>query len=521
MIRINRKIHVSALQFCIFYPTFIYTISNALSLPKFMKWFYFKGSTEFSALISFFIIGLCLFIFVFTLLAHRKTIKPVAIIFAVFSAFSAYFINKYGIVIDRTMLMNVLNTNSTEVSDFMSLHMIPYLLVLMVFPIGLILMTPIRFLDSGHYLVSSAKLCASTLVLAVGLVYLQFNGISRAVNSSNKYVIQTLIPINYLQSFGSIVQNSAEDYLRLHGKKIEFSGRVTSTENLVVVLAIGESSRQQNFSLYGYRRRNTNPLLSTEKNLHILNGIAKKGSTLYALPEILVKDDVPLPLVTKSVGIETACYVNYTLYENCNAVGEIPVSNCKYKTCYDEDVVPLLSNNLKSYRSGYRFVVLHLGGGSHGPTYDLRHPPEFKKFTPTCDDPDVVSKCTQEELYNSYDNTIAYVDSVVSQIIGELDHSKVPYVFMYLSDHGESLLEDGRIFHGMPLGIKLPPEQAHVPLLVKSSIPISVAKREEYLQTDVFDTVAALFSIESKITDKKLSFITKGPNSLGESAKIN
>jgi glucan phosphoethanolaminetransferase (alkaline phosphatase superfamily) len=107
------------------------------------------------------------------------------------------------------------------------------------------------------------------------------------------------------------------------------------------------------------------------------------------------------------------------------------------------------------------------------------------------------------------------VDSVVSQIIGALDHSKVPYVFIYLSDHGESLLEDGRIFHGMPpLGIKLPPEQAHIPLLVKSSIPISVAQREECLQTEVFDTVASLFSIESKITDKKLSFITKGRTNL-------
>lgn len=510
MIRINRKIEVSALQFCIFYPAFIYTISNVLNLPKFLKWFYFKGNTDFSALISFFIIGLCLFIFLFTLLAHRKTIKPVAIVFALLSAPSAYFIYKYGIAIDRSMLMNVINTNSTEVSDLLSVRMIPYMLVLMALPIGLTLITRIRFSDSGHYLVSSVKLIAGSLSLAVGLVYLQFNGISRAVNSSNKYVIQTLIPINYLQSFGSLAQHSIEDYLRLHGKKVEFSGRVTSTDNLVVVLAVGESSRQQSFSLYGYRRQNTNPLLSKEKNLHVLNGIAKQGSTLYALPEIFVKDDVPLPLATKSLGIETACYVNYTLYDICDAVGEIPVSNCKYKTCYDEDVIPLLSNNLKSYRSGYRFVVLHLGGGSHGPTYDLRVPPDFQKFTPTCKDPDVVSRCTQDELYNSYDNTIAYVDSVVSQIIGELDRSKVPYVFMYMSDHGESLLEDGRIFHGMPLGIKLPPEQARVPLLVKSSIPISVAKREEYLQTEVFDTVASLFSIESKITDEKLSFITKG-----------
>src|SRR5262245_37038575 len=98
MISINRKIPVSAVQFCVFFPALIYTTTNALSLPKFIKWFYFKGATDFSALVSFLIIGLCLFIFLFTLLAHPKTIKAVAIVFAVFSAFSAYFIDKYGIV---------------------------------------------------------------------------------------------------------------------------------------------------------------------------------------------------------------------------------------------------------------------------------------------------------------------------------------------------------------------------------------------------------------------------------------
>lgn len=511
MIRTIRKIHVSAFQFCLFFPALLYIGCNVLNLSKFTKWFYFKGSTQVSALVAFFIIGLCLFIFLFTLLAHRKTIKPLAIVFVVCSAFSSYFINKYGVAIDRGMLMNVVNTNPTEVSDLISVHMIPYMLILLVLPIGLILMTRIHFSESGRYLVGSAKLCASVMLLAVALFYLQFNGISRAVNSSNKYVIQILIPINYVQGFGSIAQHSIEDYLRNHGRKIEFSGRVTSVENLVVVLAVGESSRQENFSLYGYHRQ-TNPLLSKEKNLHVLNAVAKKGSTLYALPEIMVKDNVPLPLVTKSVGIETACYVNYTLYDTCDAVGEIAVSNCKYKTCYDEDVIPMLSENLKTYRSGYRFVVLHLGGGSHGPTYDLRHPPAFETFGPTCKDPDVVSRCTKEELYNSYDNTIVYADSVISRIIGELDRSKVPYVMIYLSDHGESLLEEGRIFHGTPLGVNLPPEQARVPLLVKSSIPISIVKREEYLQPEVFDTVAALFSIESKLTDKKFSFITKGPS---------
>jgi glucan phosphoethanolaminetransferase (alkaline phosphatase superfamily) len=85
---------------------------------------------------------------------------------------------------------------------------------------------------------------------------------------------------------------------------------------------------------------------------------------------------------------------------------------------------------------------MHIGGGSHGPSYHERYPTEFQKFQPICKDADVVNKCTKEELYNTFDNTILYVDYVVSNIIKTLDKSKVQYVFFYLSDHGESLLEE-------------------------------------------------------------------------------
>ncbi len=276
----------------------------------------------------------------------------------------------------------------------------------------------------------------------------------------------------------------------------------------MVVLAIGESSRRKNFSVYGYDRRNTNPALQATEGLSLLNGFATRGSTLYALREILEKKDIKLPALVASAGISTSCYVNYTLYDNCSSVGETKVSNCGHGgKCYDEDVIPLLAENLKSYVSGYRFVVLHLGGGSHGPSYGSRHPPEFLRFKPTCDDADVANRCTHEQLFNSYDNTILYVDHVLGTIVQTLDGSGAPYVFLYLSDHGESLLEDGYLFHGMPPGMDLPAEQAQVPLIVKASVPISIIERAVYQQPDVYDTVMDLFSIESPMFDRAGSFV--------------
>ncbi len=505
------KFKISHSSFCLLYTTLLYAACNILNFDKITKWFYLSNQIDYVTLVAFSAIGLLTFIALFTLLAHRWTIKPLAIIFVILGGVAAYFLAKYNVVIDRSMIMNAVNTDRTEVRGLLSIRMIPYFLLLILLPISGIIFVRITFAPPKKYLITSAKIILLSLLIAVSLLYARFDGIQRAVNLSRKYIIHSLIPLNYIQSFGSIIQHSVGPYFAKNALKIEISGSVASQGNLVVVLAVGETSRQQNFSLYGYKRQNTNPVLSKEKNLHLLNGVARIGSTLYALPEILVKHGVPLPAITAKLGINTSCYVNYTLYGICDAVGEVKVSNCGHGgICYDEDVMPLLSENLKSYTSGYRLVVLHLGGGSHGPSYHERYPPEFQRLKPMCLDADVVNQCTFEQLYNSYDNTILYVDSVLGKIVNKLDKSRVPYVFIYLSDHGESLMEDGRIFHGMPPGITLPPEQAHIPLIVKSSVPISIVKRQEYGQQDVYDTILELFSIETDIRNKDGSFIRKG-----------
>jgi len=388
--------------------------------------------------------------------------------------------------------------------------MIPYVFFLIVIPVIVVLNIDITFSKVRRYLFSSILIFVLSISFGVGVVYLKYSSIHRAANVSDKYIIHTLVPINYINSIGSALHKAMLAYYGKNKKEIVITGTVASVEDLVVVLVVGEASRRKNFSLYGYERRDTNPVLSTVSGLHLLNGKARIGSTLYALPEILEKNEVKLPAITSKLGIDTSCYVNFTLYDNCSSVGEVPVSNCGHGgACYDEDVIPLLSENLKSYQSGYRFVVLHLGGGSHGPTYKDRYPPEFQQFNPQCQDADVLNKCTIDELYNSYDNTITYVDYVLGKIIAELDHSKVPYVFIYISDHGESLGEKGLIFHGMPPGIPLPPEQAQVPLIVKSSVPVSIENRSEYEQQNIFDSVLDLFSIETELVGKEGSFIKK------------
>jgi lipid A ethanolaminephosphotransferase len=504
------RIQTSHTKFSIGFTVLLYAICNSLNIDRLAKWFHQRGGLDYSALSSYLLAGLCLFMAFFVLLAHRRTIKPLAILLTILSAAVTYFIAKYDVAIDRSMVMNTIHTDSTEVWQLLSPQMIPYVVFLMILPVLIILSTDISFQASGRYLFASLKLASIAVCVATASLYLNYNAIHRAGNVSNKYIVYSLVPVNFISGTISAVSKTVKPYLESDRKGLEVSARVSAKDDLVVVLAIGEASRRKNFSVYGYGRRDTTPLLQKTNGLHLLNGIATRGSTLYALPQILEKQRIKLPLIVSKAGIPTSCFVNYTLYDNCASVGETKVGNCSHGgKCYDEDVIPLLADNLKAYGSGYGFVVLHLGGGSHGPTYSDRHPPEFQRFQPMCNDADVANQCTIEQLYNSYDNTILYVDYVLNGIIQTLDRSGVPYVFIYLSDHGESLMENGVMFHGMPPGMTLPREQAEIPLIVKSSVPISIVERAEYRQPDVFDTVLDLFSIQSTTFDKAGSFIKK------------
>ncbi len=498
---------LSNFSFSILFTSLLFIINNIIILDKTTQWFKAGDALNYSGLIAFYLFGYGFFLAFFALLAHRFLIKTTAFIIILLSAGSVYFIAKYNIAIDPSMVLNLLHTDPNEANSFLTFQMLPYAFFLIIIPLVFLFKVKITFNKPLQHIYKSALLFILALALSIGSLYYKFDQIHRSVNLSNKYILYTLIPVNLIHSFYMIAEESLSPYFSNKSTAV-INGKVSVKKDIIVVLVVGETSRQKSFSLYGYDRKQTNPLLSQYDDLYTLNGHARLGSTLFALPEILAKDDIKLATVTSTLGVNTSCLVNYTLYDNCEAVGETEVSNCGHDgECFDEDVIPMLKENLTTYQSGQRLVILHLGGGSHGPGYTNRYPKEFQRFNPQCMDADVINLCTKDELYNSFDNTILYVDYVLNEIIKTLDNSTLPYVFIYLSDHGESLLEDGRIFHGMPPGIALPKEQAEIPLLVKSSVPIRIIQREQYKQPDVYDTVLDLLAIETDTLNQQGVFI--------------
>jgi lipid A ethanolaminephosphotransferase len=135
---------------------------------------------------------------------------------------------------------------------------------------------------------------------------------------------------------------------------------------------------------------------------------------------------------------------------------------CDEEGCLDEVLLDGLDARLQA-TPGDAVIVLHQLG-NHGPAYFRRYPPRLRRFTPACETDDL-SRCTQQEIVNAYDNAVLYTDEFLARTIGWLARQQDRDAAMiYVSDHGESLGEHGLFLHGVPYAIA-PQAQLHVPMV--------------------------------------------------------
>lgn len=153
----------------------------------------------------------------------------------------------------------------------------------------------------------------------------------------------------------------------------------------------------------------------------------------------------------------------------CNRIGKIDAKKGnKQPFCFDDyrhDDILLdgFEDRLKNITKE-TLIVLHTMG-SHGPTYFKRYPDKFKKFTPACDTANL-QDCTQEQIINTYNNTIVYTDYIIASLIETLKkHNELQSGMLYVSDHGESLGENNIYLHGLPYAIA-PDFQKKVPMIL-------------------------------------------------------
>ncbi|MBR2051916.1 MAG: phosphoethanolamine transferase [Bacteroidales bacterium] len=239
------------------------------------------------------------------------------------------------------------------------------------------------------------------------------------------------------------------------------SESVANSDSLVVVFVIGESLRNDHLQINGYERETT-PYLMEEDNLVSLADIyGAECFTHTSVPQIMTRADSANPqraydeqsfvTIFKDAGFRTTWIANqesvatYAYFMNeCDTLIYVNGDKSVYTfdKWLDEDILPHLENELQD-DNPTQLHILH-SIGSHW-WYNSHYTDEFERYTPVIKSR-VVSSNTQEEMINSYDNTILYTDYFIKETIDLIRDKKS--VLIFLSDHGESLGEDGYYLHG-------------------------------------------------------------------------
>lgn len=426
------------------------------------------------------------FTLLLTLVSFRPLLKPALTLVALVSAAAAYFMNTYGVVIDTVMVQNVIETNPGEAAALFSARMLGYLLVLGVLPAAIIWLMPVRYSSFFRGLLNKVLVifgCLVVIAVCVGAFYSTYAPVFRQEEKLTHFIN----PTNYIYAVSKftkqrlgikehlVVQPIGEDAVM--PQKVRADGKKS-----LMIFVVGETARADHFSLNGYAR-DTNPEL---KKLDILNftnvsscGTStavsvpcmfskfpredysdKKGKTNQGLLDILQRVGVSVLWLDNNSDCKGTCL----RVPNRDIPKDQPGPFCDGKNCLDE----ALLQNLQAYIDGLKdnaIIVLH-ADGSHGPEYYDRYPKALERFTPVCRT-NQLGSCSSEELVNVYDNTILYTDHFLSKVVELLKQNEERFdtSMLYVSDHGESLGENGVYLHAAPYAIA-PAAQTHVPMVM-------------------------------------------------------
>jgi lipid A ethanolaminephosphotransferase len=467
----------------------------------------YKSLTGLTIIISLIILMLVVNAFVFYLIffLSRYVGKTLLVLFFFINAIAVYFINTYSVIIDESMIGNVLNTNYEESSSFFSIKLIVYIILLAVIPSIYIIRVTIIRATWKQFLITTllSFLFILTLVFANASNWLWIDKNSKTLGGlAMPWSYSVNISLFYIHKYK---KNEKEILLP--------NATIKDNKKSVVVLVIGESARSQNFSLYGYDK-NTNPLLSKTPNLFHFDAtscatyttagikcILEHSNTdeLYEiLPNYLFRNNVEVIWRTSNWGEPPIHIKNY---QNKDAL----MPNCKGEGCnYDEILLSGLKDQIVASKKNKILIVLHTST-SHGPTYSKKYPPQFEIFKPVCNSVEL-GNCSQTELINAYDNTIIYTDYILYTLIDNLKQLKeYNSAMIFVSDHGESLGEKNLYMHGLPLSIA-PKEQYDIPFIVWVSDSSKQLKPNKVLsQNHVFHSVLNFLNIQSPIYDEGMN----------------
>jgi lipid A ethanolaminephosphotransferase len=438
--------------------------------------------------------------------AGRAARERVASILLLAAAFGAYFMGSYGVVLDTTMIVNVLQTDPREVRDLMSMRLLGSVFVMAILPMIVLWWVPVQRKPLLRQLGRNVAGIVTSLVVLALLTFLLFADLS-ATMRNHKSIRYLINPVNSLYALVDIGigQNAKPSGPPLPiGLDAKIITRAVGAKPPLLLLVVGETGRADHFGLNGYPRP-TNPELSKLDVVSFAQVTSCGTNTAASLPcmfsslgkakfesrdkqyenlrDLVQRAGMAVLWVDNQAGCKGLCErVPHAQAGDaiagsaeqagalCHAGNPSPKSDEEGDgECFDQALLSGLDARLAALPAAARdrgvLIVLHQMG-SHGPAYYKRSPPDRKPFLPECTT-NSLQQCDHAALINGYDNSIAYTDHMLAQSVQWLKQHEAQYdpSMYYVSDHGESLGENGIYLHGLPYSIA-PREQTHVPMVV-------------------------------------------------------
>ena len=427
-------------------------------------------------------------------LAWPRLVKPLLSFVLLCTAATAHFIGSYGVVLDTTMMVNVLQTDAREVRDLLGLPLLASFVLLALLPMLWLWRRPLARPGLWRGLGRNVAMFVGGLALAAGLVYASFADFSSLMRTHTtlRFMIS---PINgwYSLTRATLEERKArsDEPPAPLGRDATLAQRRAGSPPPLLVLVVGETARADHFALNGYGRP-TNPGLAKLPVVSFTDVASCGTSTAASLPcmfsllgsegfQALKQPQENLLDVLQHAGLAVLWLDNQSgCKEICNRVHNavagdppadvpMPPQLCKAGgECLDMALLHGLDQRLAQLPAQQRergvVLVMHQMG-SHGPAYSLRSPPESKSFQPECTST-ALQRCDPQALVNAYDNSIAYTDQVLTALVDWLQQRTRAWTpgLLYVSDHGESLGENNLYLHGLPFGVA-PRAQKHVPMI--------------------------------------------------------
>ena len=446
--------------------------------------------------------------------------------------------NSYHIVVDESMLRNILQTNMHESMDLLTIKQVLYFLLFGVLPSFFIYKSKIEYKSFKTELWLKVKLILISLIIIVGSIFI-FSKHYTSFIREHKPLRYSINPTYWIYSIGKYI-NLTFTSGEIIVKPIGTDARVVEIDNDIddhpelVIMVVGEAARADHFSLNGYEKE-TNPLLKKENIINFSNMYSCGTSTAESVPcmfSIFDKSDYSykkgistqniLDVLTHTKEISILWRDNNSdskgvalrvIYEDYKT----PKNNtiCDNGECRDEGMLVGLDKYIEDQKGKDILIILHQMG-NHGPAYYKRYTKDFEQFKPVCKT-NQLEQCSSNEISNAYDNAILYTDYFLSKTINFLKKYDKTHetAMIYMSDHGESLGEHGIYLHGLPY-FMAPDAQTHIGALMWfgdemkkdiNSEKINHNSDKEYSHDNLFHTLLGIFEVHTDVYKKDMDIL--------------